>query len=84
MSIEGKVVFMRSKDHEKPYCICCGDPNTPHEHIFNRHIELPMQKSKVFAGGLPVRHLVDFEQEVLHLIPDIEGKNVRITIEVIE
>lgn len=85
MSIEGKVVFMRGKvDKKGPWCGCCGDKNVSHAHIFNRHIELPGERSKVFAGGFPpVRRIQDFAQEFLSLVPNIEGKTVKTTIEVV-
>lgn len=76
---------MRGKvDKKGPWCGCCGDPNVPHAHIFNRHIELPGEPSKVFAGGFPpVRRIQDFAQEFLSLVQGIEGKTVKTTIEVV-
>jgi hypothetical protein len=91
----GKIVFMWSEGIEpsgksdvtgKPYwCACCGDSNVPHPHNFNRHIKLDDNPDSVFPG-LKVANTYDFENEALtrlrHL-SSIEGKNVRITIEIL-
>jgi len=86
MSIEGKVVFLWSAvDTTRPWCACCGDPKKPHAHNFNRHIAFDGKPSKVFAGGHPlIQSVADFEQEFLHLVPNLEGKKVKVTIAVIE
>jgi len=80
--ITGTVVFMRS-DLKPPYCACCGDPNVPHRHIFNEHIKLDEQSDSIFPG-LKVQDLQDFLHECLHRMKDIEGKRVKISLEVIE
>ena len=86
----GKVVFMWGKLEPcstitgKPsYCCCCGDPKVPHRHNSNRHIEFESKPSKFFKP-LMVNGMISFESEALHTIPNIEGKRVRITIEVVE
>lgn len=91
----GKIVFMWSDPDEpagysqetgKPFwCACCGDSDVPHPHNFNRHIKLDDNPDSVFLG-LKVNDTGDFESEALtrlrHL-SDIEGKAVRITIEIL-
>ena len=91
----GKIVFMWSSEEpsghnditKKPYwCACCGDGHVPHRHNFNRHIKLDDNPDSLYPG-LKVQNTYDFENEALtrlrHL-SDIEGKAVRITIEVLD
>lgn len=77
-SIEGEVVFMRSKDRpgEKP-CMCCGGG----PHIFGRYVKIEPQPS--IYKGLMMDSVGGFLDEALHTIPGIEGRRVRITIEVL-
>jgi len=80
--IEGKVVFMWGNS-QPPYCMCCGDPSTPHPHNFNRHIEFDKTSSRFFKPLL-VDDMLSLEAEALHAIPSAEGKRVRVTIEILE
>jgi hypothetical protein len=73
---EGKVVFLWGDfDPEKPpfstggWCVCCGDPDVPHAHNYGRRIEFDSEKDPIY--------------EFLRR-NDIEGKRVRLTIEVLE
>jgi len=81
-SITGKVVFLRGKE-EPPYCVCCGDPNTPHKHVFGHRIELD-EHPKCTAIGLRIESVYDFINETMHIIPNIEGKGVRVSVEVLD
>ena len=77
MSVVGKVVFMRSDDGDRP-CVCCKG-----NHIFNVHIDFDSQPSPVWDKSF-IERFEDIQFEALHHIPNIEGKFVRVTVEVIQ
>lgn len=72
--IEGEVVFHRS---ERDECKCC-DGN----HVYGRTI-IVEQRPSIYPG-LQMDSVRDFINECLVTIPEIEGKKVRISIEVIQ
>jgi hypothetical protein len=73
-SIDGVVVFHRSESSD---CICCEG-----NHIYGREIKIEPYPS-IFQG-LNVENVRDFISESLCTMEGIEGKKVRVTIEVVE
>lgn len=67
---DGTVVYQWSKEDSE--CICCGTPDVPHKHNFSRYIRF---------DDLPDSDPV---HAFLNRFRDIEGRRVRVTIEIIE
>ena len=75
-SIIGTVVFMRSEETD---CKCCDG-----KHIFSTGIKFDeIKPSKIFTG-LKIENIQDFISEALQLLPNIEGKKVKLELTILK
>lgn len=78
-SVDGVVTFQRSEGANAADCRCCDGP-----HIYGRSIEIDRKGEPRIYPGLHLESWGQVIDDALVTTPGVEGKRVRISLEIIE